>query len=110
MEDAQSEITKEPDESSGTSDAQKEIKKTNSFVRADKINLAELDAALERHIARAWSSLGRDRSKKEDWEIDPSKLFLKSIISRGTYGTVYKGIFDGQDVAGFEWQTIQPEM
>eukprot|EP00250_Pteridium_aquilinum_P005037 c15196_g1_i2 orf=704-1861(+) len=69
--------------------------KKNSYVRADTINLADLDAALDR------LNKGKtpERRKKEEWEIDLNKLVLKNIIARGTYGTVYKGIFDGQDVA-----------
>lgn len=39
------------------------------------------------------------RSRRE-WEIDPSKLIVKSVIARGTFGTVHRGIYDGQDVAG----------
>nr|GMD36349.1 serine/threonine-protein kinase HT1-like [Ipomoea batatas] len=35
-----------------------------------------------------------------DWEIDPAKLIIKSVIARGTFGTVHRGIYDGQDVAG----------
>ncbi|XP_019096646.1 PREDICTED: uncharacterized protein LOC104767300 [Camelina sativa] len=38
------------------------------------------------------------RSRRE-WEIDPSKLIVKSVIARGTFGTVHRGIYDGQDVA-----------
>ncbi|KAI5071459.1 hypothetical protein GOP47_0013710 [Adiantum capillus-veneris] len=70
-------------------------KKTSSYVRADTINLADLDAALDR------LNKGKtpERRKKEEWEIDLSKLVLKNVIARGTYGTVYKGSYDGQDVA-----------
>lgn len=39
------------------------------------------------------------RSRRE-WEIDPSKLIVKSVIARGTFGSVHRGIYDGQDVAG----------
>ncbi|XP_026384330.1 serine/threonine-protein kinase STY13-like isoform X2 [Papaver somniferum] len=35
----------------------------------------------------------------EEWEIDLSKLRIKNVIANGTYGTVYKGVYDGQDVA-----------
>ncbi|KAH7439304.1 hypothetical protein KP509_04G055000 [Ceratopteris richardii] len=73
-----------------------DIRKTSStYVRADKINLADLDAALDR------LNKGKtpERRKKEEWEIDVSKLVLKNVIARGTYGTVYKGVFEGQDVA-----------
>ncbi|KAF2559981.1 hypothetical protein F2Q68_00018473 [Brassica cretica] len=38
------------------------------------------------------------RSRRE-WEIDPSKLIVKSVIARGTFGSVHRGIYDGQDVA-----------
>ncbi|TQD77571.1 hypothetical protein C1H46_036894 [Malus baccata] len=29
----------------------------------------------------------------------PSKLLIKSVIARGSFGTVHRGIYDGQDVA-----------
>lgn len=38
--------------------------------------------------------------QRHDWEIDPSKLIIKSVIARGTFGTVHRGVYDGQDVAG----------
>ncbi|XP_044465097.1 serine/threonine-protein kinase STY13-like isoform X2 [Mangifera indica] len=34
-----------------------------------------------------------------EWEIDPSKLIIKGAIARGTFGTVHRGVYDGQDVA-----------
>lgn len=34
----------------------------------------------------------------QEWEIDPSQLIIKYVIARGTFGTVYRGIYDGQDV------------
>ncbi|XP_055827288.1 serine/threonine-protein kinase STY13-like [Solanum dulcamara] len=37
--------------------------------------------------------------QRHDWEIDPSKLIIKSVIARGTFGTVHRGVYDGQDVA-----------
>ncbi|KAJ1384451.1 Serine-threonine/tyrosine-protein kinase, catalytic domain [Sesbania bispinosa] len=39
------------------------------------------------------------KKQREDWEIDPSNLIIKSVIARGTFGTVHRGIYDGQDVA-----------
>ncbi|PKI49458.1 hypothetical protein CRG98_030150, partial [Punica granatum] len=36
---------------------------------------------------------------RQEWEIDPSKLIIKSVIARGTFGTVHRGVYDGQDVA-----------
>ncbi|CAL0330143.1 unnamed protein product [Lupinus luteus] len=39
------------------------------------------------------------KKKKHEWEIEPSKLIIKSVIARGTFGTVHRGIYDTQDVA-----------
>ncbi|KAH1246247.1 Serine/threonine-protein kinase STY13 [Glycine max] len=40
------------------------------------------------------------KKQRQEWEIDPSNLIIKSVIARGTFGTVHRGIYDGQDVAG----------
>lgn len=94
------------------------------FVRADRIDLKSLDEQLQRHLSRAWtmekqkSNRGEDREipVKHAWEIDPSKLIIKSVIARGTFGTVHRGIYDGQDVAvklldwGEEGQRSQAEV
>lgn len=75
------------------------------FVRADQIDLKSLDEQLERHLSRAWTmekqkeQLSR-AAAREEWEIDPSKLVIKTVIGRGTFGTVHRGIYDGIDVAG----------
>lgn len=74
-------------------------KGSSNYVRADKINLADLDAALERHLKRG-KTPEHEKRKMEEWEIDLNKVVLKNIIARGTFGTVYKGTFEGQDVAG----------
>ncbi|KAG9451946.1 hypothetical protein H6P81_004850 [Aristolochia fimbriata] len=70
------------------------------FVRADRIDLKSLDIQLEKHLSRVWS---RDRTEaprqKEEWEIELSKLDIRYVIAHGTYGTVYRGAYDGQDVA-----------
>ncbi|VFQ95662.1 unnamed protein product [Cuscuta campestris] len=100
-------------------------KSSDGFVRADQIDLKSLDEQLERHLNRA---LTLEKSKKKaatvddsallrqhsaalappvaapprlrlDWEIDPAKLVIKSVLARGTFGTVHRGIYDGQDVA-----------
>ncbi|CAL1383023.1 unnamed protein product [Linum trigynum] len=72
------------------------------FFRADKIDFKSWDVQLEKHISRAWS---RDRevvsksTSLEEWEIDLGKLDIRHVIAHGTYGTVYRGNYDGQDVA-----------
>ncbi|GJM93776.1 hypothetical protein PR202_ga10364 [Eleusine coracana subsp. coracana] len=99
------------------------------FVRADQIDLKSLDEQLERHLGRpaerggiaaavaqvpgAGTGSRRGESARlgaegvqtplqrcrEDWEIDPAKLIIKGVIARGTFGTVHRGVYDGQDVA-----------
>ncbi|KAL9272351.1 Serine/threonine-protein kinase 52-like protein [Drosera capensis] len=94
------------------------------FVRADQIDLKSLDEQLEKHLNKRISldprrasfdettnqndsSNNNSQNKraplvlkvKQDWEIDPSKLIIKSVIARGTFGTVHRGVYDGQDVA-----------
>ncbi|XP_065880035.1 serine/threonine-protein kinase 54 [Euphorbia lathyris] len=93
------------------------------YVRADQIDLKSLDEQLQRHLSRAWT-MEKNKNKKDgeegeaaaavprplntntiarprrqEWEIDPSKLIIKTVIARGTFGTVHRGIYDGQDVA-----------
>lgn len=92
------------------------------FVRADQIDLKSLDEQLERHLSRqerdapapaqpgsrrgGSARLGepqppqQQRRRREDWEVDPAKLVIKGVIARGTFGTVHRGVYDGQDVAG----------
>ncbi|KAL5202348.1 hypothetical protein ABZP36_013300 [Zizania latifolia] len=91
------------------------------FVRADQIDLKSLDEQLERHLSRAWTMEKRKeeaaaadnrgkpalatahsqhrRQRREDWEIDPTKLVIRGVIARGTFGTVHRGVYDGHDVA-----------
>ncbi|MBA0589975.1 hypothetical protein Gorai_018696, partial [Gossypium raimondii] len=65
------------------------------------------DLQLDKHLSRA---LSRDRGisstiEKEEWEIDLAKLDIRNVIAHGTYGTVYRGLYDTQDVAVkvFNW-------
>ncbi|KAL5150383.1 Serine/threonine-protein kinase STY13 [Glycine soja] len=91
------------------------MKKSESggYVRADQIDLKSLDEQLQRHLSRAWTMEknkekeeeeveGRSTRSRQEWEIDPSKLVIKTVIARGTFGTVHRGIYDGQDVAAKE--------
>lgn len=98
-------------------------KGSDGFVRADQIDLKRLDEQLERHLNRAWTLEKKQQQQqqqqhqqqldsesfaaaaaavkrpRQDWEIDPTKLIIKGVLARGTFGTVHRGIYDGQDVA-----------
>ncbi|XP_020965434.1 uncharacterized protein LOC107612293 [Arachis ipaensis] len=67
--------------------------------RADKIDLKSLDDELEKHLTRVLSRHIHAKRPKEEWEIDLAKLNLQHVVANGAYGTVYKGTYDGQDVA-----------
>ncbi|KAJ0808410.1 putative dual-specificity kinase TKL-Pl-4 family [Helianthus annuus] len=74
----------------------------DSFLRADKIDFKSWDVQLDKHLSRVWSRDNKEKetnTKKEEWEIDLAKLDIRNVIAHGTYGTVYKGVYDGQDVA-----------
>ncbi|KAA3476266.1 serine/threonine-protein kinase HT1-like [Gossypium australe] len=76
-------------------------KKRDMFLRADKIDFKSWDLQLDKHLSRA---LSRERGisstiEKEEWEIDLAKLDIRNVIAHGTYGTVYRGLYDTQDVA-----------
>ncbi|XVF54144.1 hypothetical protein PTKIN_Ptkin05aG0157000 [Pterospermum kingtungense] len=99
---------------------------SDGFVRADQIDLKSLDEQLEKHLNKVRASDNSKSNKDDDgdgddgklrlgsssnnkpatvvkerleWEIDPSQLIIKTVIARGTFGTVHRGIYDGQDVA-----------
>lgn len=70
------------------------------FFRADKIDFKSWDIQLEKHLSRVWSREREVRPRKtEEWEIELAKLDIRHEIARGTYGSVYRGVYDGQDVA-----------
>lgn len=77
------------------------LQKKTSMVRADLVNLADIDTALERHMNRTASrpSPSKDAAPFEEWEINPREIHLKNVIARGTFGTVHKGEYKGQAVA-----------
>lgn len=75
-------------------------RKSEQYLRAKDIeDLGKLDEILSMHFTRSKSPKSEPSRQKEEWEIDHSKLVLKNMLARGTYGTVYRGIYDGQDVA-----------
>uniref|UniRef100_A0A803NRM6 Protein kinase domain-containing protein n=1 Tax=Cannabis sativa TaxID=3483 RepID=A0A803NRM6_CANSA len=72
----------------------------NKFVRADTINLRTFGVELEKMNYNVSWSKELKFHKKEEWGIELLKLKLIREIAKGTYGIVYKGVYDGQDVAG----------
>lgn len=87
------------DDQEDIGDSEHKNKKTGQFLRAKDIeDLGKLDEILNTHFTRRSPGSAALR-QKEVWEIDHSKLVLKNMIARGTYGTVYRGVYDGQDVA-----------
>lgn len=79
------------------------ISSKDMIFRADKIDLKSLDVQLEKHLSRVWSrniESQNNQMPKEVWEIDPSKLEIRYLVAQGTYGTVYRGTYNSQDVAG----------
>ncbi|KAK4773213.1 hypothetical protein SAY87_028232 [Trapa incisa] len=75
------------------------ISSKDLYVRADKLDIKNLDIQLEKHLSRVWSRNIESRKPKEEWEIDLSKLDIRYALAAGTYGIVYKGTYDEQDVA-----------
>ncbi|XP_013590441.1 serine/threonine-protein kinase STY13-like isoform X2 [Brassica napus] len=77
------------------------VGKKDRIFRADKIDLKSLDKQLEEHLSRVWSRNLEitHKAKEEEWEINLAKLETENVIARGTFGTVYKGIYDGEAVA-----------
>ncbi|KAL8481721.1 hypothetical protein ACS0TY_028025 [Phlomoides rotata] len=78
------------------------ISSKDMIFRADKIDLKNLDVQLEKHLSRVWSRNVEGQTNqrlKEVWEIDPMKLEIRYLVAQGTYGTVYRGTYNGQDVA-----------
>ncbi|XP_061953897.1 serine/threonine-protein kinase STY13-like isoform X3 [Populus nigra] len=98
---------------------------SDGFVRADQIDLKSLDEQLERHLNRVLTLENKNKrdddvvvfdaanlsstpsstkvtpfkKQRQEWEIDPTLLAIKTVIARGTFGTVHRGVYDSQDVA-----------
>ena len=69
-------------------------------------DIKRIDEQLQRHLNRVWAMQNHDKenkvslTQKQDWEIDSTKLIIKQVIAHGAFGTVHRGLYDGQDVAG----------
>ena len=78
------------------------------YVRADKIDFKNLDVQLEKTRSHVWlehqrsqrSASPRPETPLLEWEIDLAKLDIQNQIAHGTFGVVYRGTYDGHDVAG----------
>ncbi|KAM5572065.1 hypothetical protein ABKV19_012238 [Rosa sericea] len=75
----------------------------NNNNNLNSLNLSTTTSASAAATTAATSTSGMTLSipkrHRQEWEIDPSKLIIKTVIARGTFGTVHRGIYDGQDVA-----------
>lgn len=71
---------------------------TNSA--ANNLNSLNLSTTTAAATSTSGMTLSIPKRHRQEWEIDPSKLIIKSVIARGTFGTVHRGVYDGQDVAG----------
>jgi hypothetical protein len=69
------------------------------YVRADKIDFKNLDVQLV-WLERQRSASPRPETPLLEWEIDLAKLDIQNQIAHGTFGVVYRGTYDGHDVAG----------
>ncbi|XP_062209026.1 serine/threonine-protein kinase STY13-like [Phragmites australis] len=73
------------------------------YVRADKIDLKNLDVQLDRTRSKVWLENQRSASPRPrpllEWEVDLAKLDIQNQIAHGTFGVVYRGTYDGHDVA-----------
>lgn len=73
------------------------------YFRADTLDFKKWDLQLDaQHQSSGivWSDEKEATATgKQEWEIDLSKLDIKHVIAHGTYGTVYRGVYDGRDVA-----------
>lgn len=86
-----------------------EVSEKKMFFRADQIDLKKLDIQLEKTLSRVWT-MSRTNTispkPKEEWEIDLAKLDIRHVVAKGTYGTVYRGNYDGKDVAGMNFRNL----
>nr|GEY27134.1 serine/threonine-protein kinase HT1-like [Tanacetum cinerariifolium] len=61
-----------------------------------KAGILDLKKQLDKKLAKV---VFKKTKIEEEWEIDVTRLDIKNVIANGTYGIVYKGVYNGQDVA-----------
>ncbi|VAI36588.1 unnamed protein product [Triticum turgidum subsp. durum] len=81
------------------------------YLRADGFDLVNLDMQLEKTRSRVWLDQQRGASPAQpgellEWEIDLAKLDIQNQVASGTFGVVYRGTYDGNDVAGEKSNTL----
>ncbi|CAN8280357.1 unnamed protein product [Cochlearia groenlandica] len=75
------------------------------YFRADTLDFSKWDLHMGQTTTNVANSSGSTISPAppapamQEWEIDLSKLEMKPVIAHGTYGTVYRGVYAGQQVA-----------
>lgn len=71
----------------------------------NKIDIKKLDEQLQRHLDKVLIIEEKKKKKKKEqetvyeWKIDPEKLVLKGAFAHGTFATVHRGLYNGQEVA-----------
>ncbi|KAL9237644.1 hypothetical protein vseg_012168 [Gypsophila vaccaria] len=75
------------------------MKELDMMVPAEGIDWKDIDRQLDRKLNRVWCAASGGQRAKEEWEIDLSKLVMKHCVARGTFGSVYRGMYGDQDVA-----------
>ncbi|KAK1564927.1 hypothetical protein Q3G72_014884 [Acer saccharum] len=75
------------------------MEKTRKRNSDDNIVYTTSAAATTAAVAFSSKTSFTEKKQRQEWEIDPSKLIIKTVIARGTFGTVHRGVYDGQDVA-----------
>lgn len=71
------------------------------YTRADTLDFSKWDLHMGQSSAtKAPAPAPAPAPAMQEWEIDLSKLDMKHVLAHGTYGTVYRGVYAGQQVAG----------
>ncbi|KAH0865612.1 hypothetical protein HID58_082823 [Brassica napus] len=72
------------------------------YFRADTLDFSKWDLHMG-HTSSSSSTTAKSststKAPMHEWEIDLSKLDMKHVLAHGTYGTVYRGVYAGQQVA-----------